>query len=134
MKGAAMNLINMSLIKGIAQIALSVTDLPRATAFYRDTLGLKLLFEVPGMSFFDVEGVRLMLSASGGKPGGRDTVFYFKVDDAGQAHADLSAKGVHFEQPPHVIGRTPTSEVMLAFCTDPDGNLLGLMSDRPLAA
>ena len=124
----------MSLIKGIAQIALSVTDLPRATAFYRDTLGLKLLFEVPGMSFFDVEGVRLMLSASGGKPGGRDTVFYFKVDDAGQAHADLSGKGVRFEQPPHVIGRTPTSEVMLAFCTDPDGNLLGLMSDRPLAA
>jgi len=36
----------MSLINGIAQIALSVTELPRATAFYRDTLGLKLLFEV----------------------------------------------------------------------------------------
>ncbi len=128
-----MSLINMSLIKGIAQIALSVTELPRATAFYRDTLGLKLLFEVPGMSFFDIDGVRLMLSASGGKPGGRDTVFYFKVADAEQAHSDLSGKGVHFEQPPHVIGRTPTSEVMLAFCTDPDGNLLGLMSDRPLA-
>ena len=128
-----MGLINMSRIKGIAQIALSVTELPRATAFYRDTIGLKLLFEVPGMSFFDIDGVRLMLSAQGGKPGGRDTVFYFKVDDAGQAYADLSEKGVHFEQLPHVIGRTPTSEVMLAFCTDPDGNLLGLMSDRPLA-
>jgi len=124
----------MSLINGIAQIALSVTELPRATAFYRDTLGLKLLFEVPGMSFFDVSGVRLMLSAHGGKPGGRDTVFYFKVADAEQAHADLSGKGVHFEQPPHVIGRTPTSEVVLAFCMDSDGNLLGLMSDRPLAA
>jgi methylmalonyl-CoA/ethylmalonyl-CoA epimerase len=129
MKGAAMNLIN-----GIAQIALSVTELPRATAFYRDTLGLKLLFEVPGMSFFDIGGVRLMLSAQGGKPGGRDTIFYLKVADAEQAHADLSGKGVHFEQLPHVIGRTPTSEVMLAFCTDPDGNLLGLMSDRPLTA
>jgi len=122
----------MSLINGIAQIALSVTELPRATAFYRDTLGLKLLFEVPGMSFFDIDGVRLMLSAHGGKPGGRDTVFYFKVADAEQAHTDLSGNGVHFEQPPHVIGRTPTSEVVLAFCTDPDGNLLGLMSDRPL--
>jgi methylmalonyl-CoA/ethylmalonyl-CoA epimerase len=128
MKGAAMSLIN-----GIAQIALSVTELPRATAFYRDTLGLKLLFEVPHMSFFDVGGVRLMLSAQGGKPGGRDTVFYLKVADANQAHVELSGKGVHFEQAPHVIGRTPTSEVVLAFCTDPDGNLLGLMSDRPLA-
>jgi len=122
----------MSLINGIAQIALSVTDLPRATAFYRDTLGLKLLFEVPNMSFLDIYGVRLMLSSHGGKPGGRDTVFYFKVADAEQAHAELSGKGVHFEQPPHVIGRTPTSEVVLAFCADPDGNLLGLMSDRPL--
>ena len=123
----------MGLINGIAQIALSVTDLPRATTFYRDTLGLKLLFEVPNMSFLDVSGVRLMLSAHGGKPGGRDTVFYFKVADAEKAHADLSALGVHFDQPPHVIGRTPTSEVMLAWCTDPDGNLLGLMSDRPSA-
>ena len=47
-----------------------------------------------------------MLSAQGGKPGGRDTVFYFKVVDAEQAHTDLGAKGVHFEQLPHVIGRT----------------------------
>jgi methylmalonyl-CoA/ethylmalonyl-CoA epimerase len=123
----------MSLIQGIAQIALSVTDLPRANAFYRDSLGLKLLFEVPAMSFFDAGGARLMLSAQGGKPGGRDTIVYFKVADAEQAHADLGARGVRFEQPPHVIGRTPTAEVMLAFCTDPDGNLLGLMSDRPLA-
>jgi len=122
----------MSLINGIAQIALSVTDLPRATAFYRDTLGLKLLFEVPNMSFLDIDGVRLMLSSQGGKPGGRDTIFYFKVADAEHVHAELGGRGVHFEQPPHVIGRTPTSEVMLAFCTDPDGNLLGLMSDRPL--
>lgn len=124
----------MSLINGIAQIALSVTELPRANAFYRDMLGLKLLFEAPRMSFFDVNGVRLMLSAHGGKPGGRDTVFYFKVADAEQAHAELSGRGVHFDQPPHVIGRTPTSEVMLAWCTDPDGNLLGLMSERPLTA
>jgi len=44
----------MSLINGIAQIALSVTELPRATAFYRDMLGLKLLFDAPSMSFFDI--------------------------------------------------------------------------------
>jgi len=124
----------MSLINGIAQIALSVTELPRATAFYRDMLGLKLLFDAPSISFFDIGGARLMLSAQGGPPGGRGTILYFRVDDIGQAHADLSGRGVPFEQAPHVVGRTPTSEVMLAFCTDPDGNLLGLMSDRPLTA
>src|SRR5438309_2234751 len=124
----------MGMVTGIAQIALSVRDLPRATAFYRDALGLQHLFDAPGMSFFDAAGVRLMLSAQGGEPGGRSTLVYLKVADASAAHAQLAARDVHFEQPPHVVGRTPGSEVWLAFCTDPDGNLLGLMSEQPLAA
>ena len=45
----------------IRQIAINVKDLARATAFYRDTLGMKLLFEFPGMAFFDAGGVRLYL-------------------------------------------------------------------------
>ena len=122
------------MVTGIAQIALSVRDLPRATAFYRDALGLQHLFDAPGMSFFDAAGVRLMLSAQGGEPGGRSTLVYLKVADAAAAHVQLAARDVHFEQPPHVIGRTPSSEVWLAFCTDPDGNLLGLMSEQRLVA
>ena len=124
----------MSTINGIAQIALSVRDLPRASAFYRDTLGLPHLFDAPGMSFFDVQGVRLMLSANGGEPGGRGTLVYLKVADVDVAHADLSRKNVRFEQPPRLLGRTPTSEVFLAWCADSDGNLLGLMSERALAS
>lgn len=123
----------MNAISGIAQIALSVRDLPGALHFYRDTLGLQHLFDAPGMSFFDVGGVRLMLSAQGGEPGGRGTLCYFNVDDLGALHARLQAQ-VKFEQPPHVVGRTPEREVWLAFCIDPDGNLLGLMSERPLPA
>jgi methylmalonyl-CoA/ethylmalonyl-CoA epimerase len=123
----------MSTVTGIAQIALSVRDLPRASVFYRDTLGLTHLFDAPGMSFFDVGGVRLMLSAQGGEPGGLGTLVYLKVADVGAAHAELSARKVQFEQPPHVIGRSPSSEVWLAWCKDPDGNLLGLMSEKPLA-
>jgi methylmalonyl-CoA/ethylmalonyl-CoA epimerase len=122
----------MNEIQGVAQIALSVRDIAGATAFYRDSLGLKHLFDAPGMSFFDVGGVRLMLSAQGGEPGGKGTVIYLKVDDLGAAHTTLTARNVLFEQPPHVVGRTPTSEVSLAFCNDPDGNLLGLMSEREL--
>ena len=124
----------MSEIQGLAQVALSVRDLARGTTFYRDTLGLKYLFDAPGMSFFDVGGVRLMLSAQGGEPAGKGTLVYFKVADAAVAHAELSAKQVRFEQPPHVISRTPEREVSLAWCSDPDGNLLGLMSERQLNA
>jgi len=122
----------MSMIQGIAQIALSVRDLPRCTAFYRDELGLKHLFDAPGMSFFDAGGVRLMLSTQGGEPGTHATVIYLKVTDVTAAHATLAAREVRIERAPHVVGRTPTSEVWLAFCADPDGNLLGLMSEKPL--
>jgi catechol 2,3-dioxygenase-like lactoylglutathione lyase family enzyme len=122
----------MSEIQGVAQVALSVRDLARAAAFYRDGLGLKHLFDVPGMSFFDVGGVRLMLSAQGGEPGTTATVVYLKVDDLNVAHRALTGRGVPFKQEPHVVGRTPDREVSLAFCTDPDGNLIGLMSERAL--
>ena len=124
----------MSLVKSVAQVALTVTDLARASAFYADALGLTPLFAVQGISFFDAGGVRVMLSAHGKPSGDRGTLVYFKVDDLDGAHRALLDRGVHFEQAPHTVGRTPTSEVLLAFCTDPDGNLIGLMGERALAA
>jgi len=124
----------MSLVNGVAQVALTVTDLARAGAFYADALGLKPLFAVPGISFLDAGGVRVMLSAHGKPSGDRGTLVYFKVDDLDDAHRTLLARGVHFEQAPHPVGRTPTSEVLLAFCNDPDGNMIGLMGERPIAS
>ena len=52
------------MVSAIGQIALTVTNLPRALQFYRDTLGLKFLFEASNMAFFDCGGVRLMLTKS----------------------------------------------------------------------
>jgi catechol 2,3-dioxygenase-like lactoylglutathione lyase family enzyme len=132
-RSAAMNVANAPTpsIHGVAQIALSVRDIAAATAFYRDTLGLPLLFEVPNLSFFDVGGVRLMLS-TGGEPGGRGTLIYLKVGDIAATHAALAAAGVTFEQKPHVVGKTPTAEVWLAILNDPDANPIGLMSETPL--
>jgi methylmalonyl-CoA/ethylmalonyl-CoA epimerase len=122
----------VEMVEGIAQIALTVRDLPKATAFYRDILKLRHLFDAPNMSFFDLAGTRLLLSARGGDPGGRGTLVYLKVADTTVAHDSLSKDGVVFEQVPHIIGRTPTKEVWLAWCADPDGNLLGLMSEKPI--
>ena len=118
----------MTPVLGVAQIALTVTDLARAKAFYSELLGLTPLFDAGKMSFLETGGVRIMLSAQGGKPGDRGTLVYMKVADVRTAYEQLRSNGVHFEGPPHVIGRAAERDIWLAWCSDPDGNLIGLMS------
>jgi len=58
----------------IGQIAVVVHDLPRAVAFYRDTLGMRLLFEAPPMmAFFDCASCSAEIDPSlgGSRSGGR---------------------------------------------------------------
>ena len=44
----------------IGQASINVRDVDQAVAFYRDTLGLRFLFQAgPKMAFFDCGGVRL---------------------------------------------------------------------------
>ncbi len=43
----------------IGQISVIVKDVDRAVAFYREVLGMRFLFQFPGMAFFDCGGVRL---------------------------------------------------------------------------
>jgi methylmalonyl-CoA/ethylmalonyl-CoA epimerase len=123
----------------IGQIALTVGDLPRAVAFYRDVLGMRFLFEAPpAMAFFDCGGVRLMLSlpeqagAAAGQQFG--SIIYYAVDDIQQAARALEARGVLFEQPAHIVARLPHADLWMAFLRDPDGHLLAIMSEVAHAA
>lgn len=118
---------------GIAQIAINAKDLPRAVAFYRDTLGLELLFEVPKMAFFDCGGVRLMLGVAEkpefDHPG---SILYYRVPDLAGAHRALSERGASFLGAPHLVARMPDHELWMAFLHDTEGNTLALMSEvRP---
>ena len=119
----------------IGQIAVAVRDVARATAFYRDALGLPLLFEAPpGLSFFDCGGVRLMLSLPEGE--GQDhpaSVLYFRVADIAAAHRQLSARGVAFIDEPHKVAELPTHELWLAFFRDGELSVHALMSEVPRA-
>lgn len=112
----------------IGQIAVTVADVDRAIAFYRDILGLPLLYQFPGMGFFDCGGVRLMLSRPQGTGPG-NSVIYFKVADLDEAFRGLAARGVKFEQEPHIVARLPDHDLWMAFLRDSEGNLLGLMSE-----
>jgi catechol 2,3-dioxygenase-like lactoylglutathione lyase family enzyme len=118
-------------LSAIGQIALTVTEVDRAIAFYRDTLGMKLLFQVPNMGFFDCGGVRLMLTGSE-KPGdGQSFVVYFKVPDIQQTFQAMMVRGVTFDRDPHLLARMPDHDLWMAFFRDPDRNLLALMSEVP---
>ena len=113
----------------IGQIAITVSDVEKAVAFYRDVLGMKLLFQVPNLGFFDCGGVRLMLSGSE-KPGEHySSVIYFRVGDLQEACRELCARGVTLEREPHMIARMADHDLWMAFFRDPDRNLLGLMSE-----
>jgi methylmalonyl-CoA/ethylmalonyl-CoA epimerase len=114
----------------IGQIAVPVSDVERAVAFYRDKLGMRLLFLAPpGLAFFDCAGVRLMLDGPARAQAGQSSVIYYAVDDLSGAFAILSERGVTFEAGPHLIAALPDHELWMAFLKDPDGNLLALMSE-----
>jgi methylmalonyl-CoA/ethylmalonyl-CoA epimerase len=116
----------------IGQIAVPVKNLARAVAFYRDVLGMKFLFQVPNLAFFDCAGVRLMLDVPEDTGEHHSFVVYYKVDDIEATHRTLESKGVKFEDKPHLIAKMPDHELWMAFFRDPDRNLLALMSEvRP---
>jgi methylmalonyl-CoA/ethylmalonyl-CoA epimerase len=117
-------------ITRIGQIAINIHDLDRAIAFYRDKLGLPLLFTAGTLAFFDCGGVRLMLSHPE-KPefDHPSSILYFNVPDISAAHRQMLAAGVHFEDQPHFIARMPTHDLWMTFFRDSEQNFLGLMSE-----
>jgi predicted enzyme related to lactoylglutathione lyase len=114
----------------IGQIAMNAKDVDRATAFYKDTLKLPFLFRFGDLSFFNCNGIRLMLGKAEkpehDHPG---SVLYFKVPDIRAAHRELKDRGVAFEGDPHLIARMPDHELWMAFFRDPEGNMLALMCE-----
>jgi catechol 2,3-dioxygenase-like lactoylglutathione lyase family enzyme len=117
----------------IGQIALTVSDIDRAVAFYRDSLGMRFLFQVPNLAFFDCDGIRLMLSLPEKAAEGSSSLIYFKVADIQQAFKTLASRGVNFEGEAHLIATMPDHELWMAFFRDLDRNLLALMSEvRPI--
>ena len=109
----------------INNVMLGTTDLARSLAFYRDTLGLAIQFEMPGFVFLNAGGVTLSLSEAHAKlatPGAGGTEIVFGVADVTAAHAALKARGVQFLNAP----RNVTGDQWAANFRDPDGHLLSI--------
>ena len=119
----------------VGQIHISVTDVDTSVAFYRDVLGIPLLFQVPGqpMAFFASGDVRLYLGVPESSEFASRCVLYFRVEDVDAEVARLTALGVQFRGEPQVAHRDGAHELWLAGLTDPDGHQVILMEERPLA-
>jgi len=116
----------------IGQIALHADDLNRAVAFYRDTLGMRFLFQAPsGLAFFDCGGIRLMLDAVKEKDTSDriTSLIYYKVADINATYETLVSRGVKFESKPHLIAKMPDHDLWMGFFRDSEENLVGLMSE-----
>ena len=113
------------------QVAQHVEDLDRAVAFYTDVLGAPPVarFDPPGLAFFDLDGVRLLLER-----GAPSALLYLRVEDARAFLDELRGKGVTVDTEASVIFDDaeglfgePAPEWM-GFFRDSEGNLVGVAS------
>jgi catechol 2,3-dioxygenase-like lactoylglutathione lyase family enzyme len=124
-----------AMIDGIGQIAIAVHDVERQTAFYRDALGLRFLFDVPGrMAFFDCGGVRLMLSLPEPAFDHPPSILYFRVAPIEAAARTLAGRGVAIVEPPHRVADLGTHELWICFFHDAEGHTQALMEEKPKVA
>jgi methylmalonyl-CoA/ethylmalonyl-CoA epimerase len=116
----------------VAQIALRVSDTDLAERFYKDVLGLPMLFRFGNLVFLNCNGLRLMLEGGQESRGAGHSAFcvYFRCAELAPIVALLKGDGVYFEQEPHLVAKMPDHELWMAFFRDPDNNLLALMEER----
>jgi len=116
----------------IGKIAITVSDVAAAKAFYCDVLGLRFLFDAgPNLAFVAAGAIRVMLTtAQGHGTVGQNSTLYFRVHDIVAAYASICERGAKAEREPELTARMPDHELWLAFVRDPDDNLVGLMEER----
>jgi catechol 2,3-dioxygenase-like lactoylglutathione lyase family enzyme len=130
--------------RGLLHITIGVTDLDRATAFYRDVLGCELIRQNRSktMSFMRTGDDLFVLTKTGvhqrpNPPGPLDidnTLFHhaFLVtpDEFDRAMAEFKSRGVeHFDCTPH--GHTTFPGRRHVYIMDPDGNAVELATMLP---
>lgn len=126
----------MNEISGLRQVALTVSDLDRSVAFYRDGLGLTFVARFGNLAFFDLGGVRLLLECEADRAA--LPVLYLGVASVRDAYRALVATGLEFVDEPHIVFTDaagtfgpPNEAEWMVFFEDPDGQLLALSSREP---
>ena len=138
------------MIRTIRHTGIVVTKMERALEFYRDLMGLKVVFDkkLGGDEFFGkliaLPGVRMRLVMLQAEDGNKVELFEFyshpkkaretvetsdigcshiavSVDDLDAVYEKLSRKGIRFNNTPVV---SPDGYAKVAYCRDPDGTFI----------
>lgn len=119
-----------NVIQKIGQIGLPIKNIENAIEFYKEVLGLPLLFSTENMAFFECNGQRLLLSLPEKKEfANSSSVIYFQVEDIKEAYQQLIEKGVSFIDQPHVVAKMGNTETWMVFFKDTEGNIHALICD-----
>jgi methylmalonyl-CoA/ethylmalonyl-CoA epimerase len=122
--------LGVNQIQKVGQIAIPVKDLNQAVEFYKEKLGLPLLFTSNGLAFFDCYGLRLLLSVPETDEFTQcSSIIYFQVENIKAAYEDLLNKQVTFIDEPHLIAKMGQTETWMAFFKDSEDNTHALMSE-----
>jgi catechol 2,3-dioxygenase-like lactoylglutathione lyase family enzyme len=125
----------MDVLAGHSPICfIMTTDRERSKAFYIEKLGLKYVDEDAFATTFDLNGVPLRLSDTGGAPftPSFHTIMGWQVEDIDATVKQLSEKGITFQiyegfgQEPSGIWSDPSGRARIAWFLDPDGNNLSI--------
>jgi len=112
----------------LGQVARTTRSTAEARDWYRDVLGLPELYTFGNLSFFDLGGVRLMLTEKE-ESGAAESLLYLRVPDIHAAKDEMEARGVRFTHAPHLIHRHEDgTEEWMAFFEDNEGRPLALMT------
>ncbi|QTC40709.1 VOC family protein [Bacillus sp. V3] len=122
-----------ALIEKVGQIGIPVKDLDRALRFYKETLGLPLLFNTDRMAFLESGGLRLMLSLPEKEEFAHSSsVLYFQVKNIKETYEHLSGKEVQFIGEPHVVAKMEQTETWMVFFKDTEGNTHAFLSEEQI--
>src|SRR5437016_14593744 len=97
----------------LVQVALTARDLERSRRFYRDILGLPLLFEAGTMMFFDLGGARLLIGTENGlgEPGG--AILSLDAPAIDSLRPGLEPRGIAYCGPAQVLQRSVNHEIKI---------------------
>lgn len=111
-------------------LRIPVTDLARSRAWYVDTLGLKVEFEVPerqSVALQDSDDFTIFLQEVRSTVRPNDCALWFQVADVDIAFAEWTARGIPFAHEPRKTYWGYGPEL-----ADPDGYLIRLWDQRTM--